>query len=143
MTTTSFAFGVDEIAVLVLVEYGFGIGGQKIHREMDAFELAAFDGQVPRFGRAGRQGTTASNSLSEFVGGIILPDLGIADDDDAFGLKLFDAAHDDFFLVELHVGNAIHQQATGTISAFENGDEMAGLVQLRGGASSPARGRTR
>ena len=51
-----------------------------------------------------------------------------------------DAAQDDFLLVELHVRNAVHEQAAGAIGAFEDGDGVAGLVQLRGGGEAGGAG---
>ena len=47
--------------------------------------------------------------------------------------------HDRFF-VELHVGNAIHEQTADAIGAFENGDGVAGFVELRGGGKSGGTG---
>ena len=102
---------------------------------MNALEIAAFDGQIARLGRAGAE-HDGVKFLEQFFGRIILSDFGVADELDAFGFHLLDAAQHDFFLVELHVRNAIHEQAAGTIGAFENGDGVAGLVQLRGGAKS-------
>ena len=55
MTIDVLAFGGDEIAVLMLIEQALGVGVQEIHREMDALEIAAFDGQVARLGGAGAE----------------------------------------------------------------------------------------
>ena len=44
-----------------------------------------------------------------------------------------DAALDDVLLVELHVGDAVHEQAADAVGALEDGDPVAGLVELRGG----------
>ena len=43
-----------------------------------------------------------------------------------------DAALHDLLLVELHVGNAIHEQAADAVLALEDGDAVAGLVELVG-----------
>ena len=102
---------------------------------MDAFEFAAGNRQIARLGRAGRQ-NHGVEFLQQFFRRIIFADLGVADKFDAFGFHLFDAAQDDLLLVELHVRDAIHEQAAGAVGALENGDEVAGLVQLRGGAKS-------
>ena len=45
-----------------------------------------------------------------------------------------DAAQDDLLLVELHVRDAVHEQPAGAVGALEDGDAVAGLVELRGGA---------
>ena len=39
---------------------------------------------------------------------------------------------DDFFLVELHVWNAIHQQSADAVGAFKHRHPVSGAVQLRG-----------
>ncbi len=49
------ALGGDEVAVVVAVEQALGVGVQKLHGEMDALEIAAFDGQIARLGRAGAE----------------------------------------------------------------------------------------
>ncbi len=64
-----------------------------------------------------------------------MPDLGVGDESDAFGGHLIDAALDEF-LVELHVGDAVHEQAADAVGALENGDQMAGAVELGGGAQA-------
>ena len=43
---------------------------------------------------------------------------------------------DDFLLVELHVRDAVHEQAAGAIGALEDRDRVAGLVELRGGGET-------
>ena len=80
------------------------------------------------------QSTMASNSFSNFSAGNIFADFGVAVKTDAFVFELLNAAQDDFLLVELHVRDAIHEQAAGAIRALENRDRVAGLVELRGGA---------
>jgi len=106
---------------------------------MNAFERAAFDGKITRFGGTGCE-DDGVKILKQFFRRIIFPDFGVALEHDAFGFELLDAAQDDFFLVQLHVRDAVHEQTTGAIGAFENGYEMAGLVQLRGGAQSGGAG---
>ena len=106
---------------------------------MDALELAAGDAQVARLGRAGGQ-DDGVKFFHELFGRIIFPDFGVATEDDALGLHLLDAAHDDFLLVEFHVGDAVHEQAAGAVGALEDGDEVAGLVKLRGGAEARGAG---
>ena len=91
--------------------------------------------QIARLGRAGRQ-NHGVKFLQQFFRRIIFADFGVADKFDAFGFHLFDAAQHDLLLVELHVRDAVHEQAAGAVGALENRDEVAGLVQLRGGAKS-------
>ena len=63
----------------------------------------------------------------------VLADVRIADELDAFLLHERDATRDHFALVELHVGNAVGEQAARAIGALEHGHRVAGLVELRGG----------
>src|SRR5476651_385445 len=79
--------------------------------------------------------TTAWKSLQLFRW-IIFPDLGVANKFDAFGFENFQAAQHDFVFIELHVRDAIHEQAAGTVGTLEHGDQMAGAVELRGGGES-------
>ena len=58
---------------------------QKIHREMNALELAAFDGQIARLGRAGAE-DDGVKFLQQFFRRIIFPDFGVADKLDALRL---------------------------------------------------------
>ena len=76
--------------------------------------------------------TTASNSSRSFSAGIVLADLAVGDEGDALGRHQIDAALDDA-LVELHVGDAVHEQAADAVGALEDGDPVAGLVELGGG----------
>ena len=43
-----------------------------------------------------------------------------------------DPAEDDLLLIELHVGNAVHEQTADAIFALENGHSVAGSIELRG-----------
>ena len=63
----------------------------------------------------------------------VLADVRVADELDAFLLHVLDAAQHDVLLVELHVRNAVHQQAAGAILALEHRHRVARAVQLRGG----------
>ncbi len=70
----------------------------------------------------------------QFLRGNILAGLGLADELDALRLHLADAAHDDFFLVQLHVRDAVHEQPAGPVGALEDGHQVARPVELRRGA---------
>jgi hypothetical protein len=122
-------------AGLEAVEQVPGVRREKIHREMNALERSAFNRQIARLGRANGQ-DDGVKILLQFFDRIIFPDLGVADELDAFLFEDGQTPQDDFLLVELHVGNAVHEQAAGAAGAFKNGDRVAGLVQLRGGGKS-------
>ena len=86
-------------------------------------------GRSRGFGGAGAE-HDGIKFLEQFFGGIIFADFGVGDELDAFGFHLFDAAQDDLFLVELHVRDAIHEQAADAIGAFENGDRYGRLCSV-------------
>ena len=46
---------VNKISVLVRIQNALGVRGQKIHREMNAFEFASGNRQITRLRRAGRE----------------------------------------------------------------------------------------
>ena len=62
----------------------------------------------------------------------LLADVGAGDELDALGREQIDAALDDA-LVELHVRDAVHQQAADAVGPLVDGDRVADLVELRGG----------
>ena len=129
------AFGGDEVAVLVAVQEAAGVVGQEIHGEMDALEVAALDGQVARLGRAGAEHDRVE-LLEQLLRRIVGADLGVGHELDALGFHLRDARQHDLGLVELHVRDAVHEQAADAVGALEHGDRVAGLVQLGGGAQA-------
>ena len=67
-------------------------------------------------------------------------DVGVAHELDALLLHEFHATEDDLLLVEFHVGNAIHEKTARTIGALENGDGVAGGIELRGGGETSRAG---
>jgi hypothetical protein len=137
MMTTSLSFGGDVFAFPV--EHGLGVRGEELHGEVDALEFAAFDREIARLGGAGAD-DDGVEVLQELLGGDVGADVGVALEFDAFVFQQLDAAEDDFLLVELHVGDAIHEEAAGTVGALEDGDGVAGFVELRGGAETGGAG---
>ena len=121
-------------AVGVAVEPVFGVALQKLHGEMDALQVPAFDGQIARLGCAGAK-DDGVKFPQEVLRRIIRPDLGVGNEMDAFLRHLIDAALDQF-LVQFHVGNAVHEQAAEAIGALEDGDQMAGAIELGGGTEA-------
>jgi len=117
------------------VEVGLRIGAQKIHGEVHAFQLAAGNGQVARLGGAGAQ-HHGIEVVEQLLGRDLLADFGVAAELDALFLEHPQAALDDRFLVQLHVGDAVHEQATGAIGTLEDGHRMARLVELGCGTES-------
>ena len=133
-----FAVSGDVIAA-GLVEHGLGVGGEEIHGKVDAFQIAAGNRQIAGFGGSG-----ADHGGIEFPGQlfrrIVASDGGVADKFHPFILQQGNAAEHDFVFVELHVGNAIHEQTTGPVGPLEDGDAVPGFVQLGGGTETGGTG---
>ncbi len=102
---------------------------------MDAFKLPAFNGQIARLGRA-RGENHGIEVFHQLFRRKIHADFRVTDKFHTFLFQKVDAAQNDFLLVELHVGDAIHEQTAGAVGALEHGDVMASLVQLRGSRQS-------
>ncbi len=134
MTTTSLPSAEMRAPFLRSVQEALGVGVEELHGEMNALEMAALDGQVARLGRAGAE-DDGVELAEEVLGRIILADFGVGAEDDAFGGHLVDAAlHQG--LVQLHVGDAVHEQAAEAVGALKDGDPVAGAVELGGGAEA-------
>ena len=126
---------------------------------MDAGQVAAraAAGGVERLGGAGRQqhgvevgdqivriderhfAAALLHDLRHVAAGevLLLADVGAGDELDAFGREQIDPPLHDA-LVELHVRNAVHQQAADAVGPLVDGDGVADLVEL-GGGGEPGR----
>ena len=135
-----FVLGVDRAGGAVAgVEHGLGVGGEILHREMDAGGFAAGGGQVAAQGGTG----------GEHDGVVVLAELGgvvghanvrVAHEFDALLFEQLHAAKNDLFFIQLHVGDAIHEQATRTVGALKHGDGVAGGIELGGGGKTGGAG---
>ena len=146
--------GREVFAVLEIgIEQALGVAREEIHREMNALEVAAgiAAGRIKRLGRAGGHQHGVEVLLQ--IIGIDVLHLAAAflhDLRHVAGSKFFlfahvragdklhallahqiDAALDDI-LVQLHVRNAVHQQAADAVRAFVHRHRVAHLVQLIG-----------
>src|SRR5205809_7316060 len=63
-------------------------------------------------------------------------DFAVTNKLDSFLLQDFDPAHHNLLLVELHIRDAIGEQAARSIGAFEDRDPMSGAVELGRGAEA-------
>ena len=104
-------------------------------------EVAALDRQVARGCVAPPHSTIASNSAWSLSAGQSVPTSAPVTNVDALVRQQRHAALDDA-LVELHVGDAVHEQAADAVGALEDGDQVAGPVEL-GGAGEARRARSR
>ena len=139
MTTTSLSVGADELAVLVLgVEQALGVGVQELHGEMDALaDRGPRPAEVARLGGPAAQ-DDGVELPPQLLGREVLrrPRSSVTKWMPS-AVEQIDAALNDA-LVELHVGNAVHEQAADAVGPLEDGDPVPGLVEL-GRGSQPGR----
>src|SRR5262252_3139662 len=102
---------------------------EKLHSEMDALEVPAGDRQITRLGGAGAQHDGIELSLQPARRNIAAY-CGVGDELDTFRSHEIDAALHNI-LVQLHVGNAIHQQAADAIRPFVHSYSVASTIELR------------
>mmetsp|Transcript_44370 Transcript_44370/g.110467 ORF Transcript_44370/g.110467 Transcript_44370/m.110467 type:complete len:239 (-) Transcript_44370:2237-2953(-) len=123
---------VDVVAVLhVRVKEGLLAHVEEVHRLVDALELPAVDLELPR--RSGACGEEDGvELLAELLESLVLADLDAGVEGDALCLKQVHATLDDFGLVELHVGYAVHEEPTDAVGPLEDGDGVARTVELLG-----------
>ena len=96
----------NEVAVFLAIEQRFSVSLQKLHREMNALELAAFDGQVARFGGTGAK-DGGVEFLQELLRGIIYSHFDIGHEGDAFLDHQINAPLHHHSFIQLHIGNAV------------------------------------
>ena len=121
------------VAVTVArVEQALGVGVKEVHGEVDALQVAARSvaHEVVGLGGAGADHHRVEVTL-EVVGGHVLADFHGGDERNALGFHLFQPPPHHLLLVELHVGNAVHEQSAGPIRPFVHRDLVAGAVELR------------
>ena len=105
---------------------------QKLHREVDALQLAARDVQIARLLGAARQQDRVE-LLAQVLDRHVDADVGVGDELHAFGRHLFHAAIDGP-LLHLEIGDAVAKQAADAIPLLEQRDIVSGARQLlRGG----------
>ena len=127
--TTRFPFAlISPAGVECVAEVALVLLRQEIHREMDPVELAARDRQVARLGRAHREHDRVV-LRAHFIGVYVDADAAVGDNLDALGLHLLDAPIDDP-LLQLEVGNAVHQQSADAIRSLVERHRMAGAREL-------------
>ena len=125
------ALGVNGFAIGKLaVQQAFRHAGQVVHGKVHAVCIAAGHIQV-----AGLLGTAAQHhgivAVQQFFGGNSPAHIHVGAELHALGLHDLGAALDDGF-VQLHVGDAVHQQAAHAVCTLEHSHGVAALVQVFG-----------
>src|SRR5262245_50763499 len=103
---------------------------QELHREVDALQVAARDGQVARTGGAGREHDRIEVA-PQVVAGHVDADVHTRPEGDALGRHLLHATVDQP-LLHLEVGDAVAQQAADAVVALEERHRMPGPRELLG-----------
>ena len=105
---------------------------------MHALQPASLDRQVARLGCAAAEHDSVE-ILHQLARRDVLAHLGVGHKGNPLGRHQVDAALHDAF-VQLHVGDAVHQQAADAVGALEDGHAVPGPVELRR-AGQPGRPR--
>src|SRR5690606_16996528 len=131
--------GADVVAVFQIgVQQTAGVLGQKVHREVDAVALATRNVQVAWLGGASRQtqGIDLGQQLFHVNRiGAGAAHVGVDHELHALRFQQLHATVDHLFL-QLHVGDAVHQQSADAVRALVYRDLVPGLVQLGGSGQS-------
>jgi hypothetical protein len=122
--------GGDEVGGRLVAEHVLVGHGQVRHGRVDALELASGDVEVAGLRRAAAE-DDGVELLAEVLDADVDADVGVSLEDDAGLFHQLDAAEDDA-LLELEVGDAVHQQPADAVRALEDGDEVPGLIELGG-----------
>ena len=121
------------------VEQALGVLGKEGHGELNAVQVPSGNGQVP-----GHGGTGGKQHRVVLLGQGAAVDAAVL----AVGNRRIGAELDPFLahegqpplhhfrLVELHVGNAVHQQATDPVGSFIDRHLVSGAIQLLGGSKA-------
>src|SRR5690606_29736137 len=118
-------------AVRLAVQQRLGACGQVVHGELHSSKPPSFDGKVA-WSRGARADDDRIEVLAQQLRLDVLTNVGVAHELDAFLLHEFQAPLDHVALVELHVRDAVHQQAARAVGALQHGDAVAGPIELCG-----------
>ena len=123
-----FALGRDGLAVgEIRVQQALGHAGQVVHGEADSLGVPSGYADIPGLFCAAAQNYRVI-ILFQLLGGDVPPHVGVGDKLDALVFQnLHPAVNDPLF--QLHVGNAVHQQAAHPVGTLVHGHLVAALVQ--------------
>jgi hypothetical protein len=117
------------------VEQRLGVLVQELHGEVDALEVAVGNGKVARNGGTSGDDHRVVVRLERLKGDIALADEAAGDVLDTLSShEVYTALN--HVLVELHVGDTVHEQTTDTVGTLVNGDLVTRLVELVGGSET-------
>ena len=122
---------IDGLAICKAgVQQALGHAGQVVHREVHALGVPAGHVQI-----AGLFGTAAQHHSikisQQLLGGHGTAHIHAGAELNTLGLHQLDPALDDR-LIQLHVGDAVHQQAAHAVGALKHRNGVAALIQVLG-----------
>ena len=121
------------------VEQRLGVLVQELHGEVNALEVAVGNGKVTGHGGTGGNDHRIVLLLERVKGDIALADKAAGNVLDALSGHEVNTALDDV-LVELHVGDTVHEKTTDAVRALVDGDLVASLVELVGSGETSRTG---
>ncbi len=138
ITTTDhdhvFIFGTDVVAIGMLrVQQALGVLSEELHRHVDAAQIAARGLGEEVIGL--RRSDTQDDRIEvahELLRRQCFADLCACNEFYTFGDEQVDSTLHNFLLVELHVGDAVHEQSTNAVSSFVNGHVVTCRIELSG-----------
>mmetsp|Transcript_11658 Transcript_11658/g.27322 ORF Transcript_11658/g.27322 Transcript_11658/m.27322 type:complete len:337 (-) Transcript_11658:419-1429(-) len=101
---------------------------------MHTLQLSSGNGQITRFRRTQCQ-TERIKLRIQLVDVHVLSDIGVGDEFDSFLPQQIDATVHGL-LLQLHVGDSVHEQSSDAIGALKDGHLVSHLVQLVGAGQS-------
>ena len=116
------------------VQQGSGGGGEEIHRKVNSLSIPPSDRQIPGLlCPAGQDDRVVL--LQQRLGGHITAHVTARAESHPLGGHQVHPPLDKL-LLQLHVGDAVHQQATHPVRPLKDGDQMAPAVELVGGGQA-------
>ena len=114
------------------VQERLGVLVQELHGVVNAVQVAVRDGQVTSDSSSSREDNCVVLLAESFEVGLTLLTNGDTSlEVDALSSHEVDTALNDL-LVELHVGDTVHEKTTNAVRALVDGDLVASLVELVG-----------
>ena len=110
--------------------------GQVLHREVDALQLAAGHRQIARRASRRRRGRSRRSRARSSSTDTFDADVGAGAERRRLPRCISVEAAIEEPLLQLELGNAVAQQPADAIGALEDGDRVAGAIQLIGGGEA-------
>jgi hypothetical protein len=121
------------------VKQGLGVLVQKLHGKVNSLEVAVGNGKVTRHGGTSGDDHGVVFLLERVESDVALTNEAASDVLDALGGHEVNTALNDI-LVELHIGDTVHEQTTNTVRALVDSHLVTSLVELVGSGKTSRSG---